>query len=115
MVHSDQMISLEDYNELRLDVLMNKNVEAVRMSCMLDLHSARQGDKAPAIKLGEVVIRRDRRNFLPAEAETLLGGPHRGDGNACLGAVVQLAIDVAEMVAETFRGFIGQQHAPYEK
>lgn len=34
-----------------------------------------EGDKAPAIKLGDVIVRIDPRYFRPAEVETLLGDP----------------------------------------
>jgi len=36
---------------------------------------AKQGDLAPAIKVGDVVMRIDPRYFRPAEVETLLGNP----------------------------------------
>ena len=34
-----------------------------------------EGDKAPALKVGDVVVRVDSRYFRPAEVETLLGDP----------------------------------------
>ena len=36
-----------------------------------------QGDKAPAVKIGDVVMRIDPRYFRPAEVETLLGDPSK--------------------------------------
>jgi len=37
--------------------------------------SAISGDKAPGVKVGDVVLRIDPRYFRPAEVETLLGDP----------------------------------------
>ena len=37
--------------------------------------SSSQGDKAPALKPGDVIVRVDPRYFRPAEVETLLGDP----------------------------------------
>jgi GDPmannose 4,6-dehydratase len=34
-----------------------------------------QGDKAPALKLGQIIVKVDPRYFRPAEVETLLGDP----------------------------------------
>ncbi|MQT72167.1 GDP-mannose 4,6-dehydratase, partial [Pseudomonas sp. FSL R10-0071] len=34
-----------------------------------------EGDKAPALKVGDVVVKVDPRYFRPAEVETLLGDP----------------------------------------
>jgi len=35
------------------------------------------GDKAPALKVGDVIVRIDARYFRPAEVETLLGDPSK--------------------------------------
>lgn len=37
--------------------------------------AAIEGDKAPALKVGDVIVRIDPRYFHPAEVETLLGDP----------------------------------------
>jgi GDPmannose 4,6-dehydratase len=57
------------------------------------------GDKAPGLKVGDVVVRVDPRYFRPAEVETLLGDPTRARED--LGWVPQITLDemVAEMVA----------------
>jgi GDPmannose 4,6-dehydratase len=39
------------------------------------------GDKAPAVKVGDIVIRIDPRYFRPAEVETLLGDPRKAKRN----------------------------------
>ncbi|MEA3393340.1 MAG: GDP-mannose 4,6-dehydratase [Pseudomonadota bacterium] len=58
-----------------------------------------QGDKAPALKVGDVIVRVDPDYFRPAEVETLLGDP--GLAKNDLGWVPQITLDemVQEMVA----------------
>ncbi|HEY0906908.1 MAG TPA: GDP-mannose 4,6-dehydratase [Methylophilus sp.] len=57
------------------------------------------GGKAPAVKVGDVIVAVDPRYFRPAEVETLLGDPSRA--KAELGWVPGITLDemVAEMVA----------------
>ena len=57
------------------------------------------GDKAPALKVGDVVVRIDPRYFRPAEVETLLGDPAKAKEK--LGWVPEITLDemLAEMVA----------------
>ena len=38
-----------------------------------------EGDKAPALQVGQIVIRIDSRYFRPAEVETLLGDPSKAN------------------------------------
>jgi len=61
--------------------------------------SAIQGDKAPALKVGDVVVRVDPHYFRPAEVETLLGDPSLAKKD--LGWIPQITLDemVQEMVA----------------
>jgi GDPmannose 4,6-dehydratase len=54
------------------------------------------GDKAPALKLGDVVVQIDPRYFRPTEVETLLGDPSKA--KAKLGWVPE--ITVQEMCKE---------------
>lgn len=58
-----------------------------------------QGDKAPALKPGQVVVRIDPRYFRPTEVETLLGDP--GKAKTKLGWVPEITVQemCAEMVA----------------
>jgi GDPmannose 4,6-dehydratase len=58
-----------------------------------------QGDKAPAVKVGDVIVSVDPRYFRPAEVETLLGKPEKA--KADLGWVPQITLQqmVVEMVA----------------
>lgn len=57
------------------------------------------GNKAPAIKIGDVVVKIDPRYFRPAEVETLLGDPSKAKEK--LGWVPRITLDemIAEMVA----------------
>ena len=57
------------------------------------------GDKAPAVKVGDLIVQIDPRYFRPAEVETLLGDPTKAKEK--LGWVPQITLDemVAEMVA----------------
>jgi GDPmannose 4,6-dehydratase len=55
-----------------------------------------EGDKAPALKIGDVIVRVDPRYFRPAEVETLLGDPNKAKDK--LGWVPE--ISAREMCAE---------------
>jgi GDPmannose 4,6-dehydratase len=61
--------------------------------------SAIEGDKAPAIKVGDIVMRVDTRYFRPAEVETLLGDPTKAKEK--LGWVPEITVQqmCAEMAA----------------
>ncbi len=61
--------------------------------------SSIDGDKAPALKAGDVIMRIDTRYFRPAEVETLLGDPSKA--KARLGWTPE--ITVQEMCAEMVR------------
>ena len=58
-----------------------------------------EGDKAPAVKVGDVIVKIDPRYFRPAEVETLLGDPTKAKEK--LGWVPKITLDemVVEMVA----------------
>ena len=58
-----------------------------------------EGSNAPALKVGQVIVRVDPRYFRPTEVETLLGDPSKA--KAELGWVPEITLDamVAEMVA----------------
>jgi GDPmannose 4,6-dehydratase len=57
------------------------------------------GDKVPALKVGDVVVKIDARYFRPAEVETLLGDPSKAKKK--LGWVPKISLDmmIEEMVA----------------
>ncbi len=63
------------------------------------LVAAITGDKAPALAVGDVVVKIDPRYFRPAEVETLLGDPTKAKEK--LGWVPEITLDqmIAEMVA----------------
>ena len=68
-----------------------------------------QGDKAPALKVGDTIVRVDPHYFRPAEVETLLGDPSLAKQD--LGWIPQITLDemVQEMVAYDLQQ--AQQHA----
>lgn len=65
--------------------------------------TAIDGDKAPAVKVGDVILRIDPRYFRPAEVETLLGDPTKAKEK--LGWVPEITAQemCAEMVAEDYK------------
>lgn len=67
------------------------------------------GEKAPAVKTGDVIVRVDPRYFRPAEVETLLGDPTKA--KQVLGWIPEITVQemCAEMVAEDLK--IAQRHA----
>ena len=67
------------------------------------------GDKAPAVKPGDVIMRIDPKYFRPAEVETLLGDPAKA--KAKLGWTPEITAQemCAEMVAEDLR--VARRHA----
>jgi len=71
--------------------------------------AAISGDKAPAVKVGDVLVRIDPRYFRPAEVETLLGDPTKAKEK--LGWVPEITVQemCAEMVAEDLK--TAQRHA----
>jgi GDPmannose 4,6-dehydratase len=58
-----------------------------------------QGDKAPGLKVGDVVVKIDPRYFRPTEVETLLGDPSKA--KAKLGWTPEITVQqmCAEMVS----------------
>jgi GDPmannose 4,6-dehydratase len=71
--------------------------------------AAIQGDAAPAIKVGDVIVQVDPHYFRPAEVETLLGDPSLAKED--LGWIPQITLDemVQEMVAHDLEQ--ARQHA----
>ena len=62
-----------------------------------------EGDDAPALSAGDVIIRIDPRYFRPAEVETLLGNPSKAKAN--LGWIPEITVHemCAEMVAHDLK------------
>jgi GDPmannose 4,6-dehydratase len=71
--------------------------------------TAVEGDLAPAVRVGQVVMRVDPRYFRPAEVETLLGNPAKAKKK--LGWVPEITAQemCAEMVSEDLK--VAQRHA----
>ena len=67
------------------------------------------GDKAPALKPGDTVVRVDPRYFRPAEVETLLGDPTKAKEKLGWCTEVSAQQMCAEMVTEDLK--IAQRHA----
>lgn len=67
------------------------------------------GDNAPALKVGDTLVRVDPRYFRPAEVETLLGDPTKAKTK--LGWVPEITAQemCAEMVREDLK--VAQRHA----
>ena len=68
-----------------------------------------EGDNAPALKVGDVIVKVDPRYFRPAEVETLLGDPTKAKQK--LGWVPEITVQemCAEMVREDLK--LAQRHA----
>lgn len=68
-----------------------------------------EGDKAPALKVGDVVVQVDPRYFRPAEVETLLGDPSKAKQK--LGWMPEITVQemCSEMVMEDLK--VAQRHA----
>jgi|GEM_PF-52454 len=73
-----------------------------------------EGDKAPAVQVGDVLIAVDPRYFRPAEVETLLGDPTKA--KEVLGWTPEITVQemFAEMVAEDLKRYFGYE-VTYEK
>jgi len=68
-----------------------------------------EGDNAPAVKAGDVLLRIDPRYFRPAEVETLLGDPSKAKEKLGWEPEITVQEMCAEMVAEDLR--VAQRHA----
>jgi GDPmannose 4,6-dehydratase len=75
--------------------------------------AAIDGDKAPALKVGDVILQIDPRYYRPTEVETLLGDPTKAKEK--LGWVPEITLDqmIVEMVANDLDQ--ARQHALLHK
>ena len=71
------------------------------------------GDKAPAVKVGDVIMQIDPRYYRPTEVETLLGDPTKAKEK--LGWVPEITLDemIVEMVSSDLD--LAKQHALLKK
>jgi len=65
--------------------------------------TALEGDDAPALNVGDVVVRVDPRYFRPAEVETLLGDPNKAKEKLRWVPEVSVQEMCSEMVAQDLR------------
>ena len=72
-----------------------------------------EGDKVPALKVGDVIVRVDPRYFRPAEVETLLGDPAKAKEKLGWSTEITVQDMCAEMVAEDL--MVAQRHAFLKK
>jgi GDPmannose 4,6-dehydratase len=72
-----------------------------------------EGDKAPALKVGDVIVKIDPRYYRPTEVETLLGDPTKAKQK--LGWVPEITLD--QMIEEMVDNDLDQakQHALLKK
>ena len=72
-----------------------------------------EGDKAPALNVGDIVVQIDPRYYRPTEVETLLGDPTKAKEK--LGWVPEITLD--EMIVEMVANDLDQakQHALLQK
>ena len=68
-----------------------------------------EGDKAPALKEGDVIVRVDSRYFRPAEVESLLGDPTKAKEKLGWTPEITAQQMCAEMVAEDLK--VAKRHA----
>lgn len=75
--------------------------------------AAIQGDHAPALKVGDTIMRIDPRYYRPTEVDTLLGDPDKA--KAKLGWIPEISLD--EMIAEMVDSDLNEakQHALLQK
>jgi GDPmannose 4,6-dehydratase len=67
------------------------------------------GDKAPGVKVGDVIVRIDPRYFRPAEVETLLGDPSKAKAKLDWVPEITLEEMCSEMVSEDLK--MSKRHA----
>lgn len=95
-----------DKTAARLGITLEFRGEGVDEQAVV---TAVQGDAAPAVKVGDVLVSVDPRYFRPAEVETLLGDPSLA--KADLGWIPEITLDemVVDMVDHDLQA--AQQHA----
>jgi GDPmannose 4,6-dehydratase len=89
-----------------LGILLRFEGEGVAERAVVE---AVQGDKSPAVKKGDVIVRVDPRYFRPAEVETLLGDPAKAKRVLGWEPEITAREMCAEMVAEDLKS--ARKHA----
>jgi GDPmannose 4,6-dehydratase len=95
-----------EWSAKELGITLRFEVKGLDEVAVID---AIDGEKAPALKVGDVILRVDPRYFRPAEVETLLGDPSKAKEE--LGWVPEFTAQemCAEMVKEDLK--TAQRHA----
>ena len=95
-----------EWSALELGVHLKFEGEGVEEKALV---TAIDGDKAPALNVGDVILRVDARYFRPAEVETLLGDPTNAKQK--LGWVPEITVQemCAEMMANDLK--VARRHA----
>lgn len=84
---------IKSANQLGI-TLKFEGVDEIKIAMVIDI----EGDKAPAVRVGDVVVQIDPRYYRPTEVETLLGDPARA--KKILGWMPEINFDkmISEMV-----------------
>ena len=94
------------WSAAELGITLRFEGEGVEETVIVD---AVEGDNAPAVKVGDVLVRVDPRYFRPAEVETLLGDPTHAKETLGWEPEITTQEMCAEMVAEDLK--VAQRHA----
>ncbi|PXX97666.1 GDP-mannose 4,6-dehydratase [Halomonas sp. LBP4] len=109
VIATGKQISVRDFIRLSAEQLgltlrfEGQGVEETAVVAAID------GDKAPGIAIGDVIVRVDPRYFRPAEVETLLGDPTKAKQKLGWEPEITVQEMCAEMVAEDLK--VAQRHA----
>jgi GDPmannose 4,6-dehydratase len=90
-----------EWSALELGITIHFEGEGLKEVGVVELI---KGDDAPALKVGDIVFRVDKRYFRPAEVATLLGSPAKAKEK--LGWVPEITVQemCTEMVQEDLKG-----------
>jgi GDPmannose 4,6-dehydratase len=95
-----------DWSALELGITLRFEGEGINEVAVVE---AIEGNKAPKVNLGDVIVRVDARYFRPAEVETLLGDPSYAKQQLGWEPEISAQVMCAEMVAEDFKA--AERHA----
>lgn len=109
VIATGKQISVRDFirmSALELGITLRFEGQGIDEVAIIE---AIQGEQAPALKVGNIIVRVDPRYFRPAEVETLLGDPSKAKSK--LGWEPEITVEemCAEMVAEDLK--VAKRHA----
>ncbi|MFO7766098.1 MAG: GDP-mannose 4,6-dehydratase [Pelovirga sp.] len=102
VIATGKQCSVRDFIRLsaeELGIRLSFSGEGVKETAVVEGIS---GEKAPALNVGDTIVRVDPRYFRPAEVETLLGDPSKALKKLGWAADIDLADLCAEMITEDF-------------